>query len=88
VRHHPYGRSVDTAADVEPLDDDRSVELRGFRGFQDDDADGVIGRTGRLCLPIPVGAQVADGCVGRCRSGDEELVVGVAEVGKVIGTQK
>ena len=65
-----------------------TVPLKPSTGFQDDDANGVVGRAGRCCLPAAVGAVITDRCVACRGSGDEELVVGVADVGEVVGAQQ
>ena len=56
--------------------------------LQDDDPDGVVGRTRRCRCPVPVGAELSDGGVGGGCSRDEVLVVGIAEVGNVVGAEQ
>ena len=60
VRHEPKCGGIDAAGDVEPLDEQGSVERGRIARPQDDDAGGVIGAGRRRRAPPAVGTELAD----------------------------
>src|SRR5262249_32248530 len=83
VSETPTGPRIDTAADVEPLDDDRAVELLPARRPVDDDPRLVGGRVGRRGAPLAVGAEWTAARVGVRRAGHEKLFLHVADGGEI-----
>ena len=83
VHVHPVGARVDTTRHVEPLDDDRAVELPLVDRPIDDDARLVRGRRRRRDRPLPV-ARERGGRRVRVRGAlEEELGLGVADRAEV-----
>ena len=78
VPETPVGRGVQPAADVEPFDLDRAVELRRVLRAPHEDARPVRRGRGRLHVPAAVLGEGADGLVGAGRAFDEELLFDVA----------
>ena len=80
VRRHVVGISVDTAAHVQPLDEDSSAEVGRILGSAHEHARPVLGLRARCQRPCAVRGQLTRGRVRRCSSRGHELVLDVAGV--------
>ncbi len=79
VRRHPQRGDVETAGDVQPLDDHRAVRARRLGGPVDHESGRVRGPLARLDIPAAVGFERTRGFVARRGAARDVLVRRVAD---------